>query len=140
MVNLTQFVTKSLERNERAKELVKQSSLMNFAKMASILIDLFGCDKAFTRIGKREGQVVEFFFIDLEGSIHFQLLSERNKFKCRFGKPENPTAIITIKGEREKAIMMVSKVICFKDNLFGLIKIVPLFIRRNANLDWFVIL
>ena len=131
---MTQFSTKSLDRNQRAKELVKQSALMNFVKMDSILIDLFGCDIAFKRIGKREGQIVEMFFEDLKGSIHFILVSDRKKFECRYGKPENPTAVITIKGEREKAIKMVSRVICFKDNLFALIKILPLFIRRKIKI------
>ena len=134
VIKFTQFSTKSLDRNERAKELVKQSALMNFAKMDSILIDLFGCNEAFKRIRKREGQVVEMFFKELEGSIHFILVSDKNKFRCYFGKPENPVAIITVKGEREKAIKMVSRVICFKDNLFGLMKIVPLFLRRKIKI------
>ena len=134
MIQLTQFLTKSEDRNERAKELVKQSALMNFAKMDSILIELFGCNPAFKRIGKREGQIVEMYFIDLEGSIHFKLVSDQNQFQCRFGKPENPIAIITVKGEREKAIKIVSKVICLKDNIFGLIKILPLFIKRKIKI------
>jgi len=134
MIKLTHFLTQSEDRKERAQELVKQSALMNFAKMATILIELFGCDPAFKRIGKREGQIIEMFFIDLEGSIYITLVSDRNNFKCHYGKSENPKAVISVKGEREKAIKMISKVICFKDNLFGLIRILPLFIRRKIKI------
>ena len=108
---------------------------MNLAKRDSMLIELFGCSPAFKRIGKREGQIVEMYFIDLEGSIHFKLVVDRNQFECRFGKPENPTAIIIVKGEREEVIKIVSKVICLKDNLFGLIKILPLFIKRKIKIN-----
>lgn len=115
------------DRNQRAYELVKHTKLANFAKMANMLISLFGLDDAFSKYvkPKRDGQEVEMKFPALEGSLKFILTRKRKNFEVRVEEVKSPEAIIIIDVSRDKATKIVSDIIRSKSNLFGLLKIVP---------------
>ncbi len=125
LVNYISHETDLEQRTLKALNLVDEAKLLNFAKMANVLIELFGLDDPFRKIGKREGQEVEMKFPALNGSLNFILVSDRSKFESRFGTSKNPTATILINVKREDAIKLVSSIITLRSNLFGILRIVP---------------
>ena len=48
------------DRNKRALELLKETRILNIAKLANMLVDLFGLDEGFEKVGKREGNEIGF--------------------------------------------------------------------------------
>ncbi|MFO8017808.1 MAG: hypothetical protein R6U96_04180 [Promethearchaeia archaeon] len=108
--------------------MVRETRLANFAKMANMLIDLFGLEKSFKKYVKeeQEGEQIEMQFPALTGSLKFVLTREIENFEVRVEKAENPAAVIIINVEdKYKATDIVSKIIRSKSNIFGLLKIVP---------------
>ncbi|MGV9171188.1 MAG: hypothetical protein ACOC44_03315 [Promethearchaeia archaeon] len=107
---------------------MRETRLANFAKMANMLIDLFGLENAFKKYvsEKKEGEEIEMQFPALQGSLKFVLTRKMKNFEVRVEKAENPAAIIIINVEdKYKATDIVSKIIRSKSNIFGLLKIVP---------------
>jgi hypothetical protein len=119
---------------ERAKNLLKETKLLQIVKSANMLTDLFGFDAAFQRIKpKREGKQIEMYLRALEGSLTFTLASNKANFKCNIGQPINPVAKIIINVKEDKILKTVSKIIVLKDSLFGLMKLAPLLITRKIK-------
>ncbi|MFX0032810.1 MAG: hypothetical protein ACFE9P_09110 [Candidatus Hermodarchaeota archaeon] len=115
---------KAIERNIRAENLVRETKVLNIARLAKMLVDLFGLDEAFQKIGKKlEGQEIEMYLKELDGYITFILTSDRQKFECHTEKANNPIARIIITVKEEKIIMVISKIIRSKANLFGMMKL-----------------
>jgi hypothetical protein len=48
-------------RTIRAENLVRETKVLNIARLAKMLVDLFGLDEPFTQVGKREGQEIEMY-------------------------------------------------------------------------------
>jgi hypothetical protein len=48
-------------RTIRAENLVRETKVLNIARLAKMLVDLFGLDELFTQVGKREGQKIEMY-------------------------------------------------------------------------------
>ena len=135
MAKITQIENSQLiDRNQRAEKLVKDAKLLNFAKLANILIDLFGLNDAFQRIGDREGQEVEMEFPSLGGSLTYTLVSNKEKFECRYGRAKDPIAIIVFNVKKENTIKLLSKIIRLKDNLFGIMRILPKYLTRKIKI------
>ena len=75
--------SKISNRDIRAENLIRETKLLNIARLAKMLVDLFGMDESFQKIGKREGQEVELYLRDLDGYLTFMLTSTRQNFDCR---------------------------------------------------------
>ena len=122
---------KQSDLENKANNLVKETKLLNLARMANILIFLFGQDKAYSRVGEKKDQEIQMEFPSLGGSLKFTLVSNRENFNCQVGTIENPIARIIINVKKENAIKIVSKIIRLPDSLMGLIKILPMYLSRK---------
>ena len=125
-------------RDIRAERLIKETRLANFAKMANMLIDLFGLEEAFQKYvdDEKEGEEIEMQFPILEGSLKFVLTREKENFEVRVEEVNNPAAIIVINAkEKKEATDIVSKIIRSKSNIFGLAKIVPKIITGKIKIE-----
>ena len=132
---IIQIEDSELEKRElRAINLVKETKLLNIARLAKMLVDLYGLDNQFKRLKKREGQEIELSLPSLDGYITFMLTSDRNKFDCRVEKAKNPISTIELKVKEEDILKVLSKIIRSKDNIFGLLKVVKLFILGKVKL------
>lgn len=132
---IIQIEDSELEKRElRAINLVKETKLLNIARLAKMLVDLYGLDNQFKRLKKREGQEIELSLPSLDGYITFVLTSDRNKFDCRVEKAKNPISTIELKVKEEDILKVLSKIIRSKDNIFGLLKVVKLFILGKVKL------
>jgi hypothetical protein len=135
MVESTQKVETPSELAERARDLLKETKVLQVVKSANMLIDLFGIDKAFKRIKpERVGQQIEMNFPAFNNSITFTLASKKEDFNCIFGKPENPEATIIFNVKPDKTLKAISGILKLKDNLFGLMKILPKLITRKIKI------
>ena len=121
-------------RSIRAENLVRETKVLNIARLAKMLVDLFGLDEPFTKIGKREGQEIEMYLKELDGYITFILTNERKNFECVVEKAKNPVAKISIHVREDKILTVLSKIIRSKSNLFGLIKLLKYIIPGKARI------
>lgn len=122
-----------IDRNIRAENLVKETKVLNIARLATMLVDLFGLDEPFENVGQDlEGQEVELYLRDLDGYLTFILTSDRQKFECRVEQANNPIAKIIITVKEEKIIKVISAIIRSKSNLLGIIKLLKYLIPRKA--------
>jgi len=125
---------KKTSRDFKAENLVRETKVLNIARLAKILVDLFGLDEPFKKIGKREGQEIEMYLKELDGYIIFTLTSERKNFDCRVEKANNPVARIIINVEEEKILSVLSSIIRSKSNIFGLMKLLKYIIPGKAKI------
>lgn len=123
------------KRNLRAIELLKETKLLNIARLAKMLVDLFGLDDQFQKMKKYEGKEVELVFPPYDGSITFILTSDRKKFDCRLGKADNTASKITLKLKEDDILKVLSKIIRSKDNIFGLLKVGKLYILGKVKIN-----
>ncbi len=122
-----------IDRNIRAENLVRETKVLNIARLATMLVDLFGLDEPFEKIGKDlEGQEVELYLRNLDGYITFILTSDRQKFECRAEQANKPLAKIIIMVKEENIIKVISNIIRSKSNIFGIIKLLKYIIPRKA--------
>lgn len=109
--------------------------LLQITRSAEMLIDLFGFEKAFKRIkAKREGKQVEMCFPSLDGSITLPLVSKIENFKPIYGKTNNPVTRIIFNVKADNVLKTISEILALKDNLFGLMKIVPKLITGKLKI------
>ena len=125
---------KKTSRDIRAENLVRETKVLNIARLAKMLVDLFGLDEPFKRIGKREGEEIEMYLSELDGCIIFVLTSNRKNFDCRVEKANNPVARIIINVEEEKILSVLSSIIRSKNNIFGLMKLLKYLIPRKIKI------
>lgn len=126
---------RTIDRDMRAENLIRETKVLNIARLAKMLVDLFGLDEPFQNIGRDlEGQEIELYLKELDGYITFILTSDRQKFECHTEKANNPIAsiIITVKGE--KIIKVISEIIRSKANIFGLAKLLKYIIPGKAKI------
>lgn len=133
MPNITQIDV--IDRNLRAENLIKETKVLNIARLAKMLVDLFGSDEPFQKIKKREGQEIELYLEKLDGYITFILTSDRNNFDCRAEKANSPISKITITVKGDKILNVLSSIIRSKNNIFGLIKLLKYIIPRKAKIN-----
>ncbi|MFX1356801.1 MAG: hypothetical protein ACFFA8_05895 [Promethearchaeota archaeon] len=125
---------KDTSRNIKAENLVRETKVLNIARLAKMLVDLFGLDEPFKKVGKREGQEIELYLKELDGYITFILTSDRNKFDTLAEKAKNPVATIVIDVKEEKILKVISDIIKSKSNVFGLLKLLKYIIPRKAKI------
>jgi hypothetical protein len=122
-----------IDRDLKAETLIRETKVLNIARLATMLVDLFGLDESFEKIGKDlENQEVELYLRDLDGYITFTLTSDRQKFECRAEQANNPIAKIIITVKEEKIIKVISAIIRSKSNVLGIIKLLKYIIPRKA--------
>jgi len=120
-------------RDIRAANLVREGKILTLARLAKMLVDLFGSDEPFKKIGKRAGQEIELYFKDIDSYITFILTTERENFDCYAKKAKNPISKVTITVKEDKILHFFSEIIRAKRNIFGILKLLKFIIPRKAN-------
>ena len=120
--------------DSRADDLLRETKVLTIARLAKMLVDLFGLDAPFKKVGKHNGQEIEMYFAELDGYITFILTSERGNFDCRAEKANSPVARLIITVEKEKILGVISSMIRSKNNLFSLIKLMKYIIPGKAKI------
>ena len=120
--------------NFRADDLIRETKVLTIARLAKMLVELFGLDAPFEKVGKHNGQEIEMYLTELDGYITFILTSERENFDCRAEKAISPIAKFIITVEEEKILGMLSKIIRSKNNLFSLIKLLKYIIPGKVKI------
>ncbi len=118
----------------RAGDLIRETKVLTIARLAKMLVELFGIDDPFEKVGKHNGQEIEMYFTNLDGYITFILTSERDNFDCRAEKANSPIARLIITVEEEKILDMLSSIIRSKNNLFSLMKLLKYIIPGKAKI------
>ncbi len=132
---MNQKVDKIEELAVRARELLKETKALQIVKSANMLIDLFGVESAFEKIKhKRIGQQIEFYLQAIDKSLTFTFTKKKDDFKAAFGAPAEPISRIIFNVKEEKILKTISKILVIKDNLFGLVKLMPLLITRKIKI------
>jgi len=127
---------KKLDGDQRAFDIIRETKLANIAKLANMLIDLFGIPEAFEKYvkPKREGHIVELQFPDLDGTVYIPLTRDKNKFTAIYGNPPSSKASIIVNVDRDKIGLVLGKLIRGKSNIFGLLGLVPNILRRRMKI------
>lgn len=114
--------THILNREKKAHDLINETKLLNIARLAKLLIEIYGFNEPFNKIGKREGQEVEFYFPSLNGYLTFVLSKNIDNFEPRKGRSINPISCVTINVKRNDVVRVVSAIVRTKNNIFGILK------------------
>ncbi|MBD3229113.1 MAG: hypothetical protein GF329_13070 [Candidatus Lokiarchaeota archaeon] len=109
----------------RSNQLLKESKLLNLAKLANMLVDLFGLEDGFEKIGQRDGQEVELYIPAYEGYLKFTLVKKKENFECQAERAKDPIATVVINVKEDKVLKVISEIIRSKANIIGLAKLVP---------------
>ena len=112
------------DRNLRAQNLVRETKILTIARLAKMLVDLFGFDEPFKALHKYEGEEVEMYLKGLDGYITFTLTSDRQNFDCRAEKSNDPITRIIINVPENHILRLLSDIIRSKPNLIGLTRII----------------
>ena len=123
-----------MDINIRAENLIKDTKILNIARLAKMLVDLYGQDEPFKKVGNFEGKEIELNFKELDGYITFIITSDRNNFNCIAEKAKTPVARIIINVKEEKIIPVISSIIRSKSNVFGLAKLLKYIIPRKVKI------
>jgi len=126
--------TENMDINIRAENLIKDTKILNIARLAKMLVDLYGQDEPFKKVGKFEGKEIELYLKELDGYITFIITSDRNNFNCIAEKAKAPVARIIINVKEEKIIPVISSIIRSKSNVFGLAKLLKYIIPRKVKI------
>ena len=118
----------------KADELTRETKVLNIARLAKMLVDLFGLDEPFKKVGKYEGEEIELHLVELEGYITFILTSEKENFDCVAEKAKSPIARLVITVEEEKILDLISRIIRSKNNYISLIKFSMFVITGKAKI------
>ena len=118
----------------KADELTRETKVLTIARLAKMLVDLFGLDDPFRKVGKHEDQEIEMYFTELDGYITFILTSERENFDCVAEKANSPIARLIITVKEEKILSVISSMIRSKNNLFSLIRLMKYIIPGKAKI------
>jgi hypothetical protein len=133
--NITQMEKfHNLNRDLKAENLIKETKILNIARLAKMLIDLYGQDEPFQKVGKYEGKEIELYLKDLDGYITFILTSDKEQFNCHAEKAKSPVASIIITVKKEKILQVISDIIRSKHNILGVLKLLKYIIPGKAKI------
>lgn len=118
----------------KADDLIKETKVLNIARLAKMLVELFGLDESFKKVGKHEGEEVELHLVELDGYITFVLTSDIKNFDCRAEKAKNPVARLVITVEEGKILDMISSIIRSKNNILSILKFSKFIITGKAKI------
>ena len=111
-----------------------QTKVLNIARLAKMLVDLYGLDNPYKKIGKLEGEEIEMYIKELEGYITFILTTDRSNFDCKAEKANNPIAKIIIKTKEDHVLQVLSSIIRSKANIWGLMKLLKYIIPGKIKI------
>lgn len=132
MVSISQIIgTGEFNTPSKTDDIIRKAKISNIARLAKMLVDLFGMDDPFKKIGDQHGQEIEMHLKKLDGYITFILASERANFDCYVKKAENPIAKVIINVKEDQIIGVLSQIIRSKANLFGILKLLKYLIPRK---------
>jgi hypothetical protein len=134
MAAINQIEMENSDLNLRAENLIKNTKILNIARLAKMLVDLYGQEEPFKKIGKHEGKEIELYIKELDGYITFILTSKKENFNCHAEKAKNPIATIIINVRKEKILMVISDIIRSKHNIFGVMKLLKYIIPGKAKI------
>ena len=63
-------LVKPVDRLTKAENILNETKVLTIARLAKMLIDLFGSDKTFKKIGKKAGHEIELYFKELNEYIN----------------------------------------------------------------------
>ncbi len=126
--------SKKIDINIRAENLIRNTKILNIARLAKMLVDLYGQDEPFKKVGKYKGKEIELYLKELDGYITFILTSDRNNFNCHAEKAIDPVARIIINVKEDKILNVISSIIRSKSNIFGLAKLLKYIIPGKAKI------
>lgn len=132
-INQIQNIEKT-DTNVRAENLITETKILNIARLAKMLVDLYGQDEPFKKVGNFEGKEIELYLRELEGYITFILTSDRENFSCHAERAKDPAARIIINVEEQKILTVISSIIRSKSNIFGLAKLLKYIIPGKAKI------
>ncbi|MBD3195119.1 MAG: hypothetical protein GF317_08700 [Candidatus Lokiarchaeota archaeon] len=118
----------------RARELLKETRILNLARLANMLVDLFGLQEGFDKVKDRKGQEVEIYIPAFEGYLNFTLVSKKENFKCRANRAKDPVATVVMNVKEDKVLKVFSEIIRSKANITGLFKLVPKILTRKIKI------
>ncbi|MFX0082008.1 MAG: hypothetical protein ACFE94_09670 [Candidatus Hodarchaeota archaeon] len=124
----------SNDRTIKAENLIKETKILNIVRLAKMLVDLFGQEAPFKKIGKLEGKEIELYLKDLDGYITFILTPDKENFDCYMGRANKPVSTILINVKQDKILDVVSDIIRSKHNIFGLIKLLKYILPGKAKI------
>lgn len=124
----------NMDINIRAENLIKDTKILNIARLAKMLVDLYGQDEPFKKVGNFEGKEIELYIKELDGYITFILTTDRNNFSCHAEKAIDPVGRIIINVKEEKILSVISSIIRSKSNIFGLAKLLKYIIPGKAKI------
>ncbi|MFX1498907.1 MAG: hypothetical protein ACFFBH_15385 [Promethearchaeota archaeon] len=125
----------TIDNNIRAEHLIRQTKVLNIARLAKMLVNLFGLDAQFEKVPKKfEGKEIEMHLKELDGYITFIMTSDRGKFECRVEKASKPIAKIIIMVKEKEILKVISEIIRSKANLFGIMKLLKFIIPGKAKI------
>ncbi|MFX0141206.1 MAG: hypothetical protein ACFFDN_46635 [Candidatus Hodarchaeota archaeon] len=126
--------TNKINREIRADNLVRETKALTTARLAKILVDLFGSDKPFEKIGARAGQEIEIYFEAWDEFITFILTSDRKNFDCYTQKAKDPISKVVFKVREENVLQVFSDIVRSKSNIFGLLKLLKYLIPGKIKI------
>ena len=132
-INQIKVIDKT-EINIRAEKLIKDTKILNITRLAKMLVDLYGQDEPFQKIGKLEGKEIELHLKQLDGYITFILTSDKNNFNCHAERANDPIAKVIVNVKEEKILTVISNIIRSKHNISGLVKLLKYVIPRKLKI------
>lgn len=125
----------TIDNNIRIEYLIRQTKVSNIARLAKMLVDLFGLDAQFEKVDEKfEGKEIEMHLKELDGYITFIMTSDREKFECRVEKATKPIAKIIIMVHEKEILKVISQIIRSKANIFGIMKLLKYIIPGKAKI------
>ena len=125
---------KSIDNLVKAEKIINETKVLTIARLAKMLIDLFGSDKAFKKIGKRAGNEIELYFKEIDEYITFILSIDRKNFECNIEKAKNPISKVIITVREDKILQVFSNIVRLKNNIFGLIKLLKYIVSGKIKI------
>ncbi len=108
--------------------------LLNIARLALILVDLYGNEASFTKVRRYDNKEVELMLKSYHGSITFTLSSQKSKFSSKIEKARDPAAIVILNVVKKDVLKVLGGIIRSKYNVIGLTKILRLLILKKIQI------
>jgi hypothetical protein len=111
------------------EEKLIDTRMRGLAKLFLILYEIYSQEKTKDKLGKREGQQVQVFFLAFDKHISFTL--SKINLSVNVGPAEGAVATILFKMDKEEINSIISDIIKTKANIRGLLKILFKYIIPN---------
>jgi len=121
-------------KRSTSNNMVREAKILTIARLAKMLVDLFGLDEPFLKVKKHFNEEIEMYLKDLDGYITFVLSKNRENFECFVGRAKNPKARLIINVKEEFILKLLSDIIRLRGNLLSLIKLLKYLIIGKVKI------